>query len=65
MDKAATIKGEAARAKAWGTIDKQIVATAPGVPYVWDRQPDAESKDVAGVVNDFLSVWDLSFTALK
>ncbi len=65
MDKAATIKGEAARAKAWGAIDKQIVATAPGVPYVWDRQPDAESKDVAGVVNDFLSVWDLSFTALK
>jgi peptide/nickel transport system substrate-binding protein len=65
MDKAATIKDQAARAKAWGDIDKQIVATAPGVPFVWDRQPDAESKDVAGVVNDFISVWDLSFTALK
>jgi peptide/nickel transport system substrate-binding protein len=65
MEKAATIKDQAARAKAWGDIDKQIVATAPGVPFVWDRQPDAESKDVAGVVNDFISVWDLSFTALK
>jgi peptide/nickel transport system substrate-binding protein len=65
MDKAATIKDAAGRAKAWGAIDKQIVATAPGLPFVWDRQPDAESKDVAGVVSDFISVWDLSFTALK
>jgi peptide/nickel transport system substrate-binding protein len=65
MDQAATIKDAPGRAKAWGAIDKQIVATAPGVPFVWDRQPDAESKNVAGVVNDFLSVWDLSYTALK
>jgi peptide/nickel transport system substrate-binding protein len=65
MQKAATIKGIDARSKAWGDIDKMIVATAPGVPYVWDRQPNAESKNVAGVINDFLSVHDLSFTALK
>jgi peptide/nickel transport system substrate-binding protein len=65
METAAKEKDVAARAKAWGEIDKQIVATAPGVPFVWDRQPDAESKDVAGVVSEFLSVWDLSFTALK
>ena len=64
-EEAAQEKDVAARAKAWGEIDKQIVATAPGVPFVWDRQPDAESKDVAGVVSEFLSVWDLSFTALK
>ncbi|MEA2427855.1 MAG: peptide/nickel transport system substrate-binding protein [Thermoleophilaceae bacterium] len=65
MEKAAPLKDPAARAKAWGAIDKMIVAQAPGVPFVWDRQPDAESKDVAGVVSDFLSVWDLSHTALK
>jgi peptide/nickel transport system substrate-binding protein len=65
MNKAATLKDVGARAKAWGAIDKQIVATAPGVPFVWDRQPDAESKNVDGVVNDFLSVYDLSFSGLK
>src|SRR3954469_25974658 len=65
MDTAAKEKDQAARAKAWGAIDKQVVATAPGVPFVWDRQPDAESKDVAGVVSEFISVWDLSYTALK
>jgi peptide/nickel transport system substrate-binding protein len=65
MDKAEVLTDQAARAKAWGAIDKMIVATAPGVPYVWDRQPDAESKDVAGVINEYNSVWDLSHTALK
>jgi peptide/nickel transport system substrate-binding protein len=65
MDKAEQLTDEAARARAWGAIDKQIVAQAPGVPYVWDRQPNAESKDVAGVINQFNSVWDLSYTAIK
>jgi peptide/nickel transport system substrate-binding protein len=65
MDTAEKLTDQAARAKAWGAIDKQIVAQAPGVPYVWDRQPNAESKDVAGVINEFNSVWDLSHTALK
>jgi peptide/nickel transport system substrate-binding protein len=65
MDKAGPLTDEAARAKAWAEIDKQIVAQAPGSPYVWDRQPNAESKDVAGVINEYNSVWDLSHTALK
>ena len=65
MDKASILTDTAARAKAWAAIDKQIVAQAPGAPYVWDRQPNAESKDVAGVINEFNSVWDLSHTALK
>jgi peptide/nickel transport system substrate-binding protein len=65
MDTASLLTDEAARAKAWAAIDKQIVAQAPGSPYVWDKQPNAESKDVAGVINDYNSVWDLSHTALK
>jgi peptide/nickel transport system substrate-binding protein len=65
MDKAGPLTDAGARAKAWAAIDKQIVAQAPGVPYVWDRQPDAESKDVEGVVNEYNSVWDISHTALK
>jgi peptide/nickel transport system substrate-binding protein len=65
MDKASLLTDQAARAKAWAEINKQIVAQAPGSPYVWDKQPNAESKDVAGVINDYNSVWDLSHTALK
>jgi hypothetical protein len=65
MDTASLLTDQAARAKAWAAIDKQIVAQAPGSPYVWDKQPNAESKDVAGVINDYNSVWDLSHTALK
>src|SRR3954465_7413100 len=52
MEKAATIKGIDARSKAWGEINKTIVAQAVGVPFLWEKQPDAQSKDVAGVVSE-------------
>jgi peptide/nickel transport system substrate-binding protein len=65
MEKAATVKDPAGRAKAWAEINKMIVAQAPGIPFLWEKQPDAQSKDVAGVISDFISVHDLSFTALK
>jgi peptide/nickel transport system substrate-binding protein len=65
FDKASLLTDPAARNKAFGAINKQIVAQAVGVPYLWERQPNAESKDVAGVINEFNTVWDLSFTALK
>jgi peptide/nickel transport system substrate-binding protein len=65
MDKASVLRDPAARDKAWGAIDKMVVAQAPGVPYVWDKQPNAASKDVAAVIDQFNDVWNLSFTALK
>jgi peptide/nickel transport system substrate-binding protein len=55
----------AERAKAWGEIDKMITAQAPVVPWIWDKQPLIESKDVNGVVSRFNSQWDLSFTSVK
>jgi hypothetical protein len=42
-----------------------IVALAPAAPYVWDNQANVRSSDVNGVINQFDSVWDLSFTSLK
>jgi peptide/nickel transport system substrate-binding protein len=63
--KDSTLTDPEARNKAFAAINKQIVAQAVGSVFVWDRQPNAESKDVAGVINQFNSVWDLSFTALK
>jgi peptide/nickel transport system substrate-binding protein len=41
-----------------------IVAQAPAIPYVWDKQANVRSKDVNGVITEFNSVWDLSFTSL-
>jgi peptide/nickel transport system substrate-binding protein len=64
LARAATLKDQAARVRAYAAINKAIVATATAVPFVWDRQPNVESKDVKGVVNEFNSTWDLSFTAI-
>jgi peptide/nickel transport system substrate-binding protein len=65
MAKAAVIPAGTARNQAWANIDKMIIAQAPAVPYVWDKQVDFASKDVNAVANEFLVTWDLSFTSLK
>ena len=38
---------------------------APGVPWLWDKQPLLEAKDVNGVVNKSNAAWDLTFTSIK
>ena len=54
-----------ARNRAFADIDKMVVALAPAAPYVWDNQANVRSSDVNGVINQFNSVWDLTFTSLK
>ena len=51
------------RAAAWGQIDKDITAQAPGIPWLWDKTPLIESKNVNGVVAENNSQWDLSWTS--
>lgn len=63
--RAAVLRDFQARVKAYAAINLAVVAQAVGVPFVWDRQPSAESSDVKGVTNQFNAVWDLSFTALR
>jgi len=65
MAKAAVIPAGPERNKAWGAINKSIVAQAPAIPYDWDKQVNFDSKDVQGVANNFLVVWDLGFTSVK
>jgi peptide/nickel transport system substrate-binding protein len=65
MDAAKELSDPAARAKAWGAVDRQITADAPAVPLVWDRVSMASSSDVAAVANENLGVWDLAFTGLR
>ena len=64
MDKAAGLQGDE-RLKAYGEIDKMIVAQAPAVPFVWDKTTTIWSKDVAGAVNGYWTSLDFSWTSLK
>jgi peptide/nickel transport system substrate-binding protein len=66
MEAAELIVGTQARAVAWANIDRELVAQAVAVPYDWDKQPNIESKDVAGVGDLWnTGAWDYSYTSLK
>ena len=66
MDAAELVVGTQARAEAWAAIDRKLVAQAAAIPFDWDKQPNIESKDVAGV-GDLWNTgqWDYSYTSLK
>jgi peptide/nickel transport system substrate-binding protein len=66
MEAAESIVGNSARASAWAKIDEELVAKAVAVPYDWDKQPNIESKNVAGVSDVWdIGEWDYSYTSLK
>jgi peptide/nickel transport system substrate-binding protein len=63
---AALVTEPVARAQAWANIDKQLVDKAVAIPEDFTKQPNIESKNVAGV--DQLwneGTWDFSYTSLK
>jgi peptide/nickel transport system substrate-binding protein len=64
MKKAALLEGDA-RNKAWGEIDKMITADAPAIPFVWDKTTLVRSKNVVGVANPYLALWDFTYTSIK
>lgn len=66
MARAELTVGDAARASAWGEIDRQVTATAAAVPWLWDRQPNVFAADVRCVPE----LWnqgrcDFAYTSLK
>jgi peptide/nickel transport system substrate-binding protein len=65
MDKAEVVNDPAKRAQAWGEADKKITELAAGVPWLWDKQPILESKNVNGVISVANAAWDFTFTSLK
>ena len=66
MEKAELLTDTAARAKAWGEIDRQITAQAPAVPWLWDNQPLLMSKDVNAVASQANGgQLDLNFSSLR
>ena len=42
-----------------------MTGLAPGIPWLWDKQPMLRSKDVNGVVSRSMATWDLTYTSLK
>lgn len=65
MDRAATLTDPAARAKAYGELDRQISELAAVIPWLWDKQINMRSKDVKGVVNAYNAAYDLNFTSVE
>ena len=65
MDEATQLTDPAARAKAWGELDRRITELAVVVPWLWDNQVNMRSSDVKGVVNAFNATYDLNFTSIE
>ena len=65
MGAAALLPAGAERLSAWADVDRQIVRTAPAIPYMWDDATLVQSADVDGAVNELTGGWDLSFTRLR
>jgi peptide/nickel transport system substrate-binding protein len=63
--KAEVVNDPAERSKSWGEVDKAITAAAPGVPWLWDKQPVLHSKDVNGVISQNLATWELTATSVR
>ena len=65
MDKAETIVGDQARAKAWADIDKTIMEQAVAITWQWDKPILVRSDNVNPVLNKANAAWDLSSMSLK
>ena len=65
MAKARAVVDPAARAKAWGEVDRMVTAQAAAVPLTWDLYPLVRSRNVVGVVAKHIAQWDPAFTGLR
>jgi peptide/nickel transport system substrate-binding protein len=66
MMAAERVVGTAARAQAWARIDRMLVGIAAAVPWLFDKQPLIESRNVRGI-NDAWNggSWDYSYSSLQ
>jgi peptide/nickel transport system substrate-binding protein len=66
MKAAENVVDAKARANAWAKIDDELVAQAVAIPYDWEKSPNIESSNVAGV-GDLWNAgqWDYTYTSLR
>ena len=48
-----------------GRHQQEVVAQAPGIPYVWDDSFQLASKDLSAVMNGYSTTWDLTYSSVK
>ncbi|HWY89780.1 MAG TPA: ABC transporter substrate-binding protein [Solirubrobacteraceae bacterium] len=66
MEAAEPLVGTQARAAAWAAIDRELVTQAAAIPFAFDKEPNIEAHDVAGVGDVWnIGSWDYGFTSLK
>jgi len=66
MEAAEPIVGTQARANAWAKIDEELVGQAAAIPWDFEKAPNIESHDVAGVGDLWNGgAWDYAYTSLK
>jgi peptide/nickel transport system substrate-binding protein len=65
IDAAKLVTDPAERATAWADVNHDIMAQAPSIPYMWDYQVVAASKNVHGVQNGYSTTWDWNFTSIR
>jgi peptide/nickel transport system substrate-binding protein len=65
IDKAKKVVEPDARAQAWADVNKEVVALAPAIPYMWDYQTVSFSPNVRGVQNKYSLTPDWNFTSLR
>jgi peptide/nickel transport system substrate-binding protein len=65
IDDAKLVTDPTERAKAWAKVNHDLVADAPGIPYMWDYQTIVVSPNVRGVQNGYSTILDLNFSSLR
>jgi peptide/nickel transport system substrate-binding protein len=65
MREASTLPIGKERNEAWAKINHMVMEQAPGLPFMWDKTAIVFSKDVQGVISDYLTGMDFAFTSLK
>jgi peptide/nickel transport system substrate-binding protein len=66
MVKASLTTNPTAHVQAWANVDKMLVNIAAAVPEDFDNEANIQSKDVAGVNQQWNEgTWDFDFTSLK
>ena len=65
MDRASLLAEPAERARAWAQIDTEITALAPAIPYLWPKQVNLRSDNVAGEIDQDTAVWSLPHLRLR
>ncbi len=65
MRRATLITDTAERARAWADIDAEITRLAPAIPWLWAKQVNIRSANVAGAIDAATALWSLAHLHIR